>query len=54
MSYVAKLSGIPAVIAFVVLAVVGMLLAGWPFLRRLAWIAAAAVGVLAAINEFRR
>ncbi len=54
MGYVQRLSGIPALIAIVALGVVGMLLAGWPFLRRVAWGAVALVAVLAAINEFRR
>lgn len=54
MGYVQKLSGIPALIAIVALGVVGMLLAGWPFLRRIAWGAVALVAVIAAINEFRR
>lgn len=48
------LSGIPALIAIVALGVVGLLLAGWPFLRRIAWLGVALVAVLAAINEWRR
>ena len=55
MGYVQKLSGIPALIAIVVLGLVGsLLLSGWPFLRRIAWGVAALIAVLAAINEFRR
>lgn len=48
------LSGIPALIAIVALGLVGSLLTGWPFLRRLAWIGVALVAAIAAVNEFRR
>lgn len=54
MGYLQKLSGVPALIAIVALGVVGLLLAGWPFLRKIAWGGVALVAVLAAINEFRR
>lgn len=54
LTHVGKLAGIPALIAIVVLGVAGILLAGIPFLRRVAWLAAAAVAVIAALNEFRR
>ena len=52
--WIQKLSGLPALIAILALGVVGLLLAGWPFLRRIAWGAVALVAVLAAWNEFRR
>ncbi|HKW93309.1 MAG TPA: hypothetical protein VJX92_15550 [Methylomirabilota bacterium] len=49
-----QISGLPALIAIVALGVVGLLLAGWPFLRRIAWGAVALTAIVAAWNEFRR
>lgn len=49
-----RLSGLPALIAIVVLGVLALLVAGFPFVRRLAWLGAAVVAVIATVNEFRR
>lgn len=52
--YVQRLNGLPALIAIVALGVVGMLLASWPFLRKIAWGGVAVVALIAAFNELRR
>lgn len=55
LSHIGKLSGLAALLLILALGALGtFLLGGWPFLRRLSWLAAAAVAVIAALNEFRR
>lgn len=52
--HVERLQGVAALIAIGVLGVAGLLLGGWPFLRRIAWLGVALVAVIASLNEFRR
>lgn len=54
MGHLQKLSGIPALVAIVVLGLAGTLLGSWPILRKVAWGGVALVAVLAAFNELRQ
>lgn len=54
LSHLSKLSGIAALVVIAALGILGMLMAGIPLVRKLAWSGAAAVALIASLNEWRR